>query len=66
MAGQAPIVVALGSAGGTAGIPLGAVQVMKLANRAAQHRIARGDYPDIVSVRSSQSPERDVIEGLAA
>ena len=54
------------SAFGTAGMLVGAVQLMKLANRRAQRRIANGDYPDIVSVHSSEPPGEEMVEGPAA
>ena len=65
VAGEAATVVVLVSAGGTAGMLVGAIQVMKLANRNAQRR-ARGDDADTASARSSQNPEPDMIEGPAA
>lgn len=66
MAGQGLTTVVLVSAVGTAGMLVGAVQVMKLANRTAQRRIANGDYPDIASLRSSEKPGQDMIEGPPA
>ena len=65
-AGQAATAVILISAAGTAGMLLGAVQVMKLANRNAQRRIARGDDPDTALARSSHRVEPGAIEGPAA
>jgi len=65
-AGQGLTAVVLVSAFGTAGMLVGAVQLMKLANRTAQRRIANGDYPDIASLRSSEKPGQDMIEGPAA
>ena len=62
MAGQAATAVILVSAGGTAGMLVGAIQVMKLANRNAQRRIARGDDPDTAAVRSSHAAEPDLID----
>jgi len=64
-AAKGPIAVVLFSALGTAGMLVGAVQLMKLANRAAQRRIAYGDYPDIASVRSSEEPAQELIDGPA-
>lgn len=66
VAAQGPTAIVLASAGGTAGMLVGAVQLMKLANRTAQRRIARGDDAGIASVRSSQNSDPDVIEGPAA
>lgn len=62
LVGQAPTVIVVGSAGGTAAMLVGAVQVMKLANRGAQLRIARGDYPDIAAVRSGGDSEPERLE----
>lgn len=64
-AGQGLTAVVLISALGTAGMLVGAVQLMKLANRGAQRRIANGDYPDIASVRSNAKPGQDILEGPA-
>ncbi len=36
---------------------LGAVQLMKLANRSAQRRIAAGEYPDLAALRPAPRPE---------
>jgi hypothetical protein len=60
-AGQGLTAVVLISALGTAGMLVGAVQLMKLANRGAQRRIANGDYPDIASVRSNAKPGADIL-----
>lgn len=65
-AAQGVTAVVLVSGFGTAGMLVGAVQTMKLANRRAQRRIANGDYPDIVSVRSSETPGEEMIAGPAA
>ena len=65
-AAQGATAVVLVSAFGTAGMLVGAVQIMKLANRRAQRRIANGEYPDIASVRSSEESEEDMIEGPGA
>ena len=65
-AGQGLTAVVLVSGLGTAGVLVGAVQFMKLANRSAQRRIANGDYPDIASLRSSEKPGQDMIEGPTA
>jgi len=65
-AAQGVTTVVLVSAFGTAGMLVGAVQIMKSANRRAQRRIANGDYPDIASVRSSERPGKAMIEGPAA
>ena len=65
-AGQGLTAVVLVSGLGTAGMLVGAVQLMKLANRTAQRRIANGDYPDIASVRSGETSRHDRIEGPAA
>jgi len=62
-AAQGATAVVLFSGFGTAGMLIGAVQVMKLANRRAQRRIAAGDYPGIESVRSSEDIAQDLIEG---
>lgn len=68
-ASQGATAVALFSGLGTAGMLTAAVQVMKLANRSAQRRIAAGDYPGIGLVRSSGDENApDLIggpEGLA-
>lgn len=65
-AGQGLTAVVVVSGLGTAGMLVGAVQLMKLANRTAQRRIANGDYPDIASVRSGEPSGHDRIEGPAA
>ncbi len=39
-------------------VPLGAVQLMKLANRRAQRRIAAGEFPDFEALGSEKSVER--------
>jgi len=62
-AAQGATAVVLFSGFGTAGMLIGAVQLMKLANRRAQRRIAAGDYPGIGSVRSSEDLAQDQIEG---
>ena len=62
-AAQGATAVVLFSGFGTAGMLIGAVQLMKLANRRAQRRIAAGDYPGIGSVRSSEELPQDLIEG---
>ena len=47
-------------------VPLGAVQLMKLANRRAQRRIAAGEFPDFnaLGAEASTEPERSLPEGL--
>ena len=62
-AAQGATAVVLFSAFGTAGMLIGAVQAMKLANRRAQRRIATGEYPGIGLVRSSEDVAQDLIEG---
>ncbi len=46
LAGNSVAVMAFSIAGSTIVVPLGAVQLMKLANRRAQRRIAAGEFPD--------------------
>ena len=46
LAGNSVAVIAFSIAGSTIVVPLGAVQLMKLANRRAQRRIAAGEFPD--------------------
>ena len=46
LAGNGVAVMALSMAASTIVVPLGAVQLMKLANRRAQRRIAAGEFPD--------------------
>jgi hypothetical protein len=51
----------------TIGMVLGAVQLMKFANRAAQRRIAAGEFPDLEALRL-ETPEEEVegvLQGLA-
>ena len=61
-AAQGATAVVLFSAFGTAGMLVGAVQLMKLANRRAQRRIANGDYPDIALVGSGEKPRNDTFD----
>ena len=61
-AAQGATAVVLFSAFGTAGMLIGAVQVMKLANRRAQRRIAAGDYPGLGPVRAGEDVPQDAIE----
>jgi uncharacterized protein HemX len=60
---QGVTAVVLVSALGTAGMLIGAVQMMKLANRKAQRRIAAGEYPGIGLTLSSESDGQSLIEG---
>lgn len=55
-AAQGPVAVALFSAFGVAGMLIGSVQIMKLANRRAQRRIAAGEYPGLDAVGSGLAP----------
>ena len=59
---QGATAVVLFSAFGTAGMLMGAVAVMKLANRAAQRRIAAGDYPGLPGVLSSAEGPPELVE----
>jgi hypothetical protein len=62
LAGSAGLAVAIGEGslamailvpiGSTAVMTLGAIQLMKLANRSAQRRIAAGEFPDILALGS--------------
>ena len=47
MAGGSPAMIILVPVGTTVAMTLGAVQLMKLANRDAQRRIASGEFPDM-------------------
>lgn len=58
-AAQGATAVVLFSGFGTAGMLVGAVQLMKLANRRAQRRIALGEYPDIEAVHLGALPGTD-------
>ena len=53
-AAQGPMAVALSSALGVAGMLVGSVQLMKLANRRAQRRIAEGEYPGLERLGSGE------------
>ena len=44
--GEATLMILL-PIGATVAMTLGAVRLMKLANRSAQYRIATGDFPDL-------------------
>lgn len=66
MAGHGVTGIALFSAGSTVAMTVGAVQLMKLANRSVQRRIAAGDFPDIETLRSNQDADHDLIEGPPA
>lgn len=66
MAGHGVTAIAAISAGSTVAMTVGAVQLMKLANRSAQRRIAAGDFPDMETLRSSQEADRDLLEGPPA
>jgi len=50
-AADIPVMILL-PAVSTVVMTLGAVQLMKLANRSAQRRIARGEFPDIQALRA--------------
>lgn len=66
MAGHGVTAIAFISAGSTVAMTVGAVQLMKLANRSAQRRIATGDFPDIETLRSNQDADHDLIKGPLA
>jgi hypothetical protein len=66
MAGHGVTAIAFFSAASTVAMTVGAVQLMKLANRSAQRRIAAGDFPDIEPLRSDQDGDSDLIEGPPA
>ena len=58
LAGAEAAVMALVPVGATLAMTLEAVQVMKLANRTAQRRIAGGDYPGLEALMPA-SPEAE-------
>jgi hypothetical protein len=45
--------------GSTLALTIGAVQLMKLANRKAQRRIAAGEFPDINAVGPGEEEPKD-------
>lgn len=66
VAGHGATAIAVFSASSTVAMTWGAVQLMKLANRSAQKRIAAGDFPDLETVRSRQGSDHDLIENPLA
>ena len=66
MAGHGVTAIALISAGSTVAMTVGAVQLMKFANRSAQRRIAAGEFPDIETLRSKQDLDHDLFKGPEA
>ena len=65
LAGNGVAVMAFFIAGSTIVVPLGTVQLMKLANRKAQRRIAAGEFPDFkaLGAEASTEAERSLPEG---
>ena len=65
VAGQGVVALVAFPIASTVAMTLGAVQLMKLANRKAQRRIVTGDYPDIRAVRGGSTRDRSLVEGQA-
>ena len=65
VAGQGVVAMVAFPIATTAAMTVGAVRLMKLANREAQRRIAAGDYPDIRAIHDGSSNDRGWIEGPA-
>jgi hypothetical protein len=66
LAGSDLWVMALLPLGSAAFMTVAAVQVMKLANRQAQRRIASGEYPEIRAIGAGQAEDAADGEGLPA
>jgi Flp pilus assembly protein TadB len=67
LAGKGVAVVAFFSAGSIFVMTLGAVQLMKLANRSAQRRIAAGEFPDFgtLGTETNTDAKTALPEGLS-
>jgi hypothetical protein len=64
MADGSPAMIILVPIGSTVAMTLGAVQLMKLANRRAQRRIAAGEFPDLKAL-PSRAAKQDGKDGGA-
>ena len=60
LAGNGVAVMAFSIAASTIVVPLGAVQLMKLANRRAQRRIAAGEFPDFNALGTEVNTDANV------